>query len=63
MWLTHDLPTRLWPRERWMQLGFTLFLHDRPADMLRVFQGVWHARRHRLRDARLLMGDDFEWQT
>jgi hypothetical protein len=29
--------------------------------MLRVLHGVWHARRHRLRDARLLMGDDFEW--
>jgi hypothetical protein len=60
-WLAHDLPTRLWPRERWIQLGFTLYFHDRPADMLRVLHGVWHARRHRLRDARLLMGDDFEW--
>ena len=63
MWLTHDLPTRLWPRERWLQLAFTLFLHDRPADRLRVLQGVWQARRHRLRDARVLMGDDYEWQT
>ena len=63
MWLTHDLPTRLWPRERWLQMAFTLFLHDRPADRLRVFQGVWQARRHRLRDARALMGDDFDWQT
>lgn len=62
-WLTHDLPTRLWPRERWLQVAFTLFLHDRPADRLRVFQGVWQARRHRLRDARALMGDDFDWQT
>jgi hypothetical protein len=61
LWLTHDLPTRLWPRERWIQLGFTLYFHDRPADMLRVLHGVWHARRHRLRDARLLMGDDYEW--
>ncbi|MBK7991241.1 MAG: nucleotidyltransferase family protein [Comamonadaceae bacterium] len=61
LWLTHDLPTWLWPRERWIQLAFTLFLHDRPADRLRVFHGVWQARRHRLRDARLLMGDDFEW--
>ena len=60
-WLTHDLPTRLWPHERWIQLGLTLYLHDRPADMLRVLHGVWHARRHRLRDARLLMGDDYEW--
>ena len=60
-WLDHDLPTRLWPRERFMQLAFTLYLHDRPADMRRVLRGVWHARRHRLRDARLLMGDDYEW--
>jgi len=29
--------------------------------MRRVLRGVWHARRHRLRDARLLMGDDYEW--
>ena len=38
-------------------------LHDRPADRLRVFQGVWQARRRRLHDARVLMGDDFDWQT
>ncbi len=61
VWLAHDLPTRWWPRERWLQIAFTLWLHDLPADMLRVLHGVWHARRHRLRDARLLMGDDFEW--
>ena len=60
-WLDHDLPTRWWPRERLLQLAFTLYLHDRPADMLRVFQGVWQARRRRLRDARVLMGDDYEW--
>ena len=60
-WLDHDLPTRWWPRERLLQLAFTLYLHDHPADMLRVFQGVWQARRRRLRDARVLMGDDYEW--
>ena len=60
-WLHHDLPTRWWPRERLLQLAFTLYLHDHPADMLRVFQGVWQARRRRLHDARALMGDDYEW--
>jgi len=60
-WLDHDLPTRWWPRERLLQLAFTLYLHDHPADMLRVFQGVWQARRRRLHDARVLMGDDYEW--
>jgi hypothetical protein len=38
-----------------------VFCMTGPADMLRVLHGVWHARRHRLRDARLLMGDDYEW--
>jgi hypothetical protein len=49
-WLEHDLPTRWLDKPARIQFGFTLFLHDRPAD-------AWHALISILR-ARYRRGDD-----
>lgn len=49
-WLEHDLPTRWLDKPARIQFGFTLFLHDRPAD-------AWHALASILR-ARRRQGDD-----
>lgn len=38
-WLEHDLPTRWLRRPLLIQLGLTLFLHDRPADAWRAVAG------------------------
>ena len=49
-WLERDLPTRWLDKPTRIQFGFTLFLHDRPAD-------AWHALASILR-ARQRRGDD-----
>ncbi|MDQ1315292.1 MAG: hypothetical protein QG662_1401 [Pseudomonadota bacterium] len=56
-WLRHDLPTRWLERPFLIQFGFTLPLHDRPADMLHAIRGLLQARKNRLRDMRLLLGE------
>lgn len=48
-WLKHDLPTRWINRPIQIQLGLTLFLHDRPADAAHAISG-W-VRAHRMRNA------------
>lgn len=58
-WLTHDLPTRWLNRPLPIQVGFTLFLHDRPTDALLALNGWWRARRNTRNDARLLLGMDY----
>lgn len=58
-WLTHDLPTRWFEWPHLIQLGFTLPLHDRPADALHAVQVYWQTRQNRVRDARLLLGDEY----
>lgn len=60
-WLTHDLPTRWLQRPLLIQAGFTLPLHDRPPDVLHALQGLRRARQNRLRDARLLLGEQYRW--
>lgn len=57
-WLTHDLPTRWFQRPLLIQVGFTLFLHDRPADALHAVQGLRQAKRQHLLDARRLMDNE-----
>ena len=57
-WLTHDLPTRWFQHPLLIQVGFTLLLHDHLTDALHALQGLWQARQNRLRNARLLMGDE-----
>jgi hypothetical protein len=57
-WLTHDLPTRWFQFPLLIQVGFTLFLHDRLTDVLHAVQGLWQAKRNHLRNARLLIGDE-----
>lgn len=57
-WLTQDLPTRWLGHPLLIQVGFTLVLHDRPADALHALQGIWQAKWKRLRDTRLLLGDE-----
>jgi len=57
-WLTHDLPGRWLNRPLLIQLGLTLFLHDRPADAWHALRGWLHSRRNRRRDTRLLLGGD-----
>lgn len=60
-WVTHDLPTRFLQRPHWIQLGFILWMHDRPGDVLRALHQLGQARLNRLRDARLLLGSDYQW--
>lgn len=55
-WLIHDLPGRWLNRPLRIQLGFTLFLHDRPSDAWQALRGWLHSRRSRRRDLRLLLG-------
>ncbi len=57
-WLDHDLPSRWLNRPLLIQLGLTLFLHDRFSDTLHAAQGWLHSRRNRGRDLRLLLGND-----
>lgn len=57
-WLTRELPTRWIQQPLLIQAGFTLPLHDRMSDAMHALQGLWQAWRHRVSDARLLLGDD-----
>jgi hypothetical protein len=57
-WLARDLPSRWLGHPLLIQVGFTLPLHDRPGDALRALLGLYRSRRNRLRDVRLLLGDD-----
>ena len=43
-WLRHDLPTRLHAVPTAIQVGFTLFFHDRPSDAWRAIRGILAAR-------------------
>ena len=58
-WLERDLPSRWLDRLFVIRFGFTLPLHDRPGDVLHALSGLRQARQNQLRDARLLLGDDF----
>lgn len=60
-WLKHDLPTRWLNRPFLIQAGFTLFMHDGLADVLHALRGRLQAKRNQLEDARLLLGDDYQW--
>ena len=51
-WLDHDLPTRWLNYPKRIQLGMTLFLHDRPADILHALRGWRRARRSASADVR-----------
>jgi len=46
-WLEHDLPTRWLDKPTRIQFGFTLFLHDRPADAWHALVSILRARHHR----------------
>lgn len=59
-WVRHDLPTRWLQRPLLIQLGFTLFMHDRPTDALHVLQEYRQTRQNRLRDGRLLLNDSYQ---
>ena len=49
-WLRNDLPERT-ARMRWLRLlGFSLFLHDRPADAIRALKGRYRAYRRTEQD-------------
>lgn len=51
-WLDHDLPSRWLKHPKRIQFGMTLFLHDRPADILHALRGWRRARRSASADAR-----------
>jgi len=57
-WLTHDLPGRWLNRPLRIQLGFTLFLHDRSSDAWRALRGWLYSRRNRQRDLHGMLGND-----
>jgi hypothetical protein len=57
-WLARDLPTRWLDRPLLIQCGFTLPLHDRPGDVLHALNGLQQAKKNRLSDARLLLGEE-----
>lgn len=54
-WLKHDLPTRWLQKPLLIQLGFTLFLHDRPSDAWHAISGWMRARRRQNSDPLLRM--------
>lgn len=54
-WLQHDLPTRWIDRPLLIQLGLTLFLHDRTSDAAQAISGLLRARRMRNADPLLKM--------
>jgi hypothetical protein len=60
-WLLHDLPSRWLDRPLLIQFGFTLPLHDRPGDVLHALRGLQQARKNRLRDARILLGEEYRF--
>lgn len=59
IWLSYDLPSRWLDRPILIQLGLTLFLHDRLTDVLHGLRGYWQARQNRLLNTRLLLGDEY----
>jgi hypothetical protein len=61
-WINHDWPTRLINMPALIQLGFTLPMHDHASDWVRALRWRWQAQRNRLRDARLLLGQQYQWQ-
>ena len=54
-WVKHDLPTRWLHKPLLIQLGFTLFLHDRPGDVAHAIAGWWRARRMQNTDSLVQM--------
>jgi hypothetical protein len=57
-WLERDLPSRWLDKPYLIQFGFTLALHDRPADVMHALGGLRLARRNRLRDMDGLLGGE-----
>lgn len=57
-WLQHDLPTRWLRQPLRIQLGFTLFLHDRFTDAGHAISGWLQSRRRRKTDPLLRMHDE-----
>ena len=55
-WLEHDLPTRWLDKPARIQFGFTLFLHDRPADAWHALVSILRARRRQSDDPLLGIG-------
>ena len=55
-WLEHDLPTRWLDKPARIQFGFTLFLHDRPADAWHALASILRTRRRRGDDPLLGIG-------
>jgi hypothetical protein len=60
-WLLHDLPSRWLDRPFLIQFGFTLPLHDRPGDVMHALRGLQQARKNRLSDARILLGEEYRF--
>lgn len=58
-WLLRDLPSRWLHRRLLVQAGLTLPLHDHLGDAIHALRGWYRSRKHRLRDARLLLGHDY----
>lgn len=58
-WLMHDLPSRWLNRPLPIQIGFTLFMHDRVTDAQHAIKGWWQARRNAHKDTRLLLGGEY----
>lgn len=56
-WLAHDLPGRWLDRPWRIQLGFTLFMHDRMTDAGRAISGWLKSRLRQQQDVRRLLGD------
>ena len=55
-WLERDLPTRWLDKPARIQFGFTLFLHDRPADAWHALASILLARRRQSDDPLLGIG-------
>lgn len=56
-WIDHNLPGRLLGRQWMVQLGFTLPVHDRVADVWRVLRRTHRARREAAREWTDLMSE------
>ena len=55
-WLDRDLPSRLFEMSFLIKFGFTLFLHDRPADAVRAVTGLARARQQQQTDPLMRLG-------
>jgi hypothetical protein len=60
-WLVHDLPSRWLDKLFLIRFGFTLPMHDRPGDVANALRGLRQAGKNRLRDARVLLGDHYDF--